>query len=702
MIDGFRIKYIEVIYDDGSKERCDLGNIIKESEHKEKYNYLSNSAKLSILFDQYTLGLVGEFRKPTNNRFFMNIGIEIQGAEKLLVLSNNPSYHSAYDNGFYYTDVAADRKPKGPIPPDKPEYPVEAKPMEPDEYIKGFPCWAYPLTLFSVDDIPRYTLFALVRAKKKYYALLALTSGDVTGFIGPSSKLELFIGQKTNNIDLSWFLSIGIDEDPYIAVEKAVNYATTKIPLKHRSTKKEPLFLNKLGWCSWNALLTEDLSRDNILRIVRGLIEKGIPVRWVIIDDGWQDEAKRADIWYERVLRRLSADKKKFPNGLREIVMRLKKLGVEMVGLWHTINVHWSGFERAVVDALKVDSYYSTRMKSHIPPAEMSKAVQFYTKFFRWIKENGFDFVKVDNQWIIHALYWDKHTVGEAARNIQLALQVSAAINGLDILNCMSMTPENYSNYFLSNVLRISGDYIPLWKGDARLHTLFSVYNSLLFSHIAYPDYDMWMTYDPYAKVHAVARIFSGGPIYITDRHPERTDVRLIKRIVLPNGEVIRVDEPGLPTRDILFKDPYNEEALLKIASRSRHTYVMALFNINRNGKEIEEHISLDILPYNVPEGKYAYYKVFSNEKGIINRNDEIPIRLQELDTEILVISPIINGTAIIGLTEYLLPAYPLTVMTLDNGRLLIITRVSGTLLTYKEGKFISRKVMEGEMTILE
>ena len=112
MIDGFRIKYIEVIYDDGSKERCDLENIIKESEHKEKYNYLSNSAKLSILFDQYTLGLVGEFRKPTNNRFFMNIGIEIQGAEKLLVLSNNPSYHSAYDNGFYYTDVATDRKPK--------------------------------------------------------------------------------------------------------------------------------------------------------------------------------------------------------------------------------------------------------------------------------------------------------------------------------------------------------------------------------------------------------------------------------------------------------------------------------------------------------------------------------------------------------------------------------------------------------------
>jgi len=119
--------------------------------------------------------------------------------------------------------------------------------------------------------------------------------------------------------------------------------------------------------------------------------------------------------------------------------------------------------------------------------------------------------VKIDNQWAVNALYWGAQKVAEASRDIELALQVAAEEKDLNVLNCTSMAPENYYNFVLSNAMRVSEDYIPFWAANAKPHTLFSVYNSLLFSHIAYPDYDMWITYDPNERLHAVFRIFSGA-----------------------------------------------------------------------------------------------------------------------------------------------------------------------------------------------
>jgi len=261
------------------------------------------------------------------------------------------------------------------------------------------------------------------------------------------------------------------------------------------------------------------------------------------------------------------------------------------------------------------------------------------------------------------------------------------------------MAPEGYSNYFYSNVMRVSKDYVPFWKADAKLHTLLSVYSSLLFSYLAYPDYDMWMSYDPHAKIHAVARVFSGGPIYITDRHPEKTDVELLKMLVLPDGEVIRVDEPGLLTRDILFIDPYNEKALLKIASRSRHTYVVALINVNREGIEIEDEISLEDMPYRVEDKSYVYYMVFSGKWGFATPKDRVKVSLKELDAEVVVFSPIKSGKSVIGLKEFILPPYPVKVIEAED-KLAVKPRTSGTLI-YIENSTLHQVKISKDLAIV-
>ncbi|MEM0249075.1 MAG: Sip1-related alpha-galactosidase, partial [Ignisphaera sp.] len=179
-----------------------------------------------------------------------------------------------------------------------------------------------------------------------------------------------------------------------------------------------------------------------------------------------------------------------------------------------------------------------------------------------------------------------------------------------------------------------------------------------------------------------------------TDRHPEKTNIDLLKKIVLPSGETVKVDEPGLPTKDILFRDPYNENVLLKIASRIRDSYALAVMNVNRDGVEIEERVNLDVLPYSIADERYAYYMVFSGKKGVIDKNERVDIKLKELEAEVIIFTPIENEKAVIGLKEYVLPPYPITVYRLGN-KVFVTTKASGTLVYYTNGVF--KEVIIGE-----
>ena len=612
----------------------------------------------------------------------------------ILVLTTHKDAAKYHSMAFgYYNQIAINKEPRGPKPPEDPEYPPQLGFISHDEYVRGYPCWTYPVISRDLKLIPYYSVFLLADYGGKYMAVLTFTDKCITTYLDPGPKLRAFLGKDMDNISLSWMASIAIDEDPYKAIKQCVMTASSRLPFKSRGRKRTPVFMEKIGWCSWNALLTEDLSHENVVKIVRGLMDRGIRLGWVIIDDGWQDEVKREG-WPHRILRRLSTNER-FPAGLMGTVRSLKDLGVSLVGLWHTINIHWSGFERDLSRDFGVAGYFSKFNESYVPPPKMDEAFELYKRFFEWVKCNGIDFVKVDNQWVIHALYNGDFSVGESSRNIELAMQAAAYANGLDILNCMSMAPENYSNFLFSNATRVSIDYIPFWKTDAKLHTIFSVYNALLFGHIVYPDYDMFMSYDPYALVHAVARIFSCGPLYITDREPERTNIDLLKRLILPDGRLVRVCEPAMPTRDVLFRDPYNEPVLLKVASRVGESIAIAAFNVSRSGARISDSITLNILPFSVKRQRYVYYKVFGDEWGVLEWDDGLNISLGELEVEVIVLSPIEGDKAVIGLKEFILPPSPISIFRTSDGRVLVQSAASGTLLYYVNGRFIERRVEE-------
>lgn len=119
-------------------------------------------------------------------------------------------------------------------------------------------------------------------------------------------------------------------DDLYHLIETALNYYTRFI--KKQSDKidyKDISMLQNLGYCTWNAF-GKSINKEKLFDSLNSLQSNNIPVKYVIIDDGWQE------ISYERITS-MDTCKNKFSGGLKETVFEIKSKYpfVEFVGVWH-------------------------------------------------------------------------------------------------------------------------------------------------------------------------------------------------------------------------------------------------------------------------------------------------------------------------------------------------------------------------------
>lgn len=74
--------------------------------------------------------------------------------------------------------------------------------------------------------------------------------------------------------------------------------------------------------------------------------------------------------------------------------------------------------------------------------------------------------------------------------------------------------------------------------------------------------------------LHGMARAVSGGAVYVSDK-PGQHDFTLLRRLVLPDGRVLRAQLPGRPTRDCLFMDVLRDnKTMLKVGRGARGSTV--------------------------------------------------------------------------------------------------------------------------------
>jgi len=431
-----------------------------------------------------------------------------------------------------------------------------------------------------------------------------------------------------------------------------------------RENKAFPEPLEYIGWCTWNSSeMGKHLDEEHLLKGVATFTDNFFPLGWLLIDDGWFDQQGSQ-------LNALTPNKEKFPNGFKSLTSKLKdEYGLKHVGIWHAYNGYWNGInpDSPLGKRYKTELFNWTQNErvdvpskavsySFIKPTSDSLKA-FYDQWHRYFLNEGFDFVKVDNQLVTERMCINTYPIDLIAVKMHEALYASVFknFNGA-VINCMDMTNEAFYNFGRSAVARTVEDYFPerdggvgykLEKGGPAAHVLMALYNSLYFSQMVYPDFDMFESDHTYAAFHAAARAISGGPVYVTDI-PGKQKFDVLWPLIDANGRIIRADRPCQLTEDCLFQLQDNKP--LKAFSMAGNAGLMAVFNA-ADADLVEGTVS----PADIQglEGEsFVAYEFYSGDLTILKKDEQKKVTLNRMDNEYYNFVPIEKGGSLIGLVN--------------------------------------------------
>ncbi|KAG2609743.1 hypothetical protein PVAP13_4KG228466 [Panicum virgatum] len=190
-----------------------------------------------------------------------------------------------------------------------------------------------------------------------------------------------------------------------------------------------------------------------------------------------------------------------------------------------------------------------------------------YNELHAYLAAAGVDGVKVDVQCILETLGAGHGGRVQLTRQYHQALDASIAKNFPEngIIACMSHNTDALYCSKQTAVVRASDDFYPRDPVSHTIHIASVAYNSVFLGEFMLPNWDMFHSLHPAGDYHGSARAISGGPVYVSDA-PGKHNFELLKKIVLPDGSILRARLPGRPTKDCLFTDSARDGvSLLKI-----------------------------------------------------------------------------------------------------------------------------------------
>ncbi|CAL5207696.1 unnamed protein product [Lathyrus oleraceus] len=482
-------------------------------------------------------------------------------------------------------------------------------------------------------DIPLETQFILIEIKESknqkqnspviYTVLLPLLEGQFRAVLQGNDKNEIEIclesgdpAVETNQGLHLVYMHAGTN--PFEVISQAVKAVEKHMQtFLHREKKILPSFVDWFGWCTWDAFYT-DVTAEGIEEGLKSLSEGGASPRFLIIDDGWQQiesKPKDADSVVQegaQFATRLTGIKEntKFQkngggNGLEHVVDQTKQLhNMKYVYVWHALAGYWGGVKPTAIgmehfNTVVAYPIHSPGVLGNQPDAVMDsltvhglglvhpkKVFDFYNELHAYLASCGVDGVKVDVQNIIETLGSGHGGRVSITRSYHQALEASIARNFCDngCISCMCHNTDGLYSAKQTAVVRASDDFYPHDPASHTIHVSSVTYNSIFLGEFMQPDWDMFHSLHPAAEYHAAARAISGGPIYVSDK-PGRHNFDLLKKLVLPDGSVLRAQLPARPTVDSLFVDPARDgKSLLKIWNLNKCCGVVGVFNCQGAG----------------------------------------------------------------------------------------------------------------------
>ncbi|KAI4300776.1 hypothetical protein L6164_034112 [Bauhinia variegata] len=292
------------------------------------------------------------------------------------------------------------------------------------------------------------------------------------------------------------------------------------------------------------------------------------------------------------------------------------------------------------------------------------KVFNFYNELHAYLASCGVDGVKVDVQNIIETLGTGHGGRVSLTRSYHQALEASIARNFTDngCIACMCHNTDGIYSAKQTAVVRASDDFYPRDPASHTIHISSVAYNTLFLGEFMQPDWDMFHSLHPAAEYHAAARAVGGCAIYVSDK-PGNHNFDLLKKLVLPDGSILRAQLPGRPTRDCLFADPARDgTSLLKIWNLNKCSGVVGIFNCQGAGWcKIEKTTRIhdaspgtlsgsvtanDVDLFNQVagadwDGETIVYAFRSGEVIRLPKRASVPVTLQVLEYELFHFSPI-------------------------------------------------------------
>lgn len=515
------------------------------------------------------------------------------------------------------------------------------------------PWWIRPSFVCEPKDIPEQTQLLLFKIKNYYFVILALCDKECKSKVqGMDAGVRITCSSNQMNrmeiSDYSLVITAGID--PYKCCEKAVKRALLSMGKSSmfRRERTYPEMFEYFGWCSWDAFYHQ-VSHNKIIEKMDELKEKEIPVKWVLIDDGWLN----AD-YEKQLLKDFDADPVKFPKGLKECVITLKdKYDIKSVGVWHAIMGYWNGIEGGSQADIKLSGTTRKLPDNRIvPDAHAGNAFLFYDRLHEYLQNScGIDFIKVDGQSSISLFYTGLSSYGKASGEIQKGLNASAGIHFKHcMINCMGMGSEDMFNRVGSSIARSSDDFVPEVLHGFREHAIQNAYNSLLQGQFFWNDWDMFWSSHEESWQNSILRAVSGGPVYVSDGLG-KTDASQILPLICKDGKIIRCQDIGIPTTDCLFHNPVNTIYPLKIFNRYEENYVITALNINQDEKLCEGNIKIEDIP-TLKGRDWLVYHWKEQKLSQLTKEKNIDFNLLPNDGELFLLIPKEGEHPVIGIIE--------------------------------------------------
>lgn len=529
-----------------------------------------------------------------------------------------------------------------------------------------------------------FSVFLL--SNDQYLVLLPLPGINSVSWIDYGSEtpvvLSASLGTDTVHAEipvLAWHKSTNLYDACYQVWKLAVQSGIPGISASLRDQKHYPEMFNYLGWCTWEEY-KHDISEDIILNAIHVIERSGIPVRFLLIDNG-HEELYTGNYNNHRKSKLMSFDPNpvKFPNGWDPIISEKSNQGIKWIGLWQ----HQSGY----FNGLSEDNKFSEEIKTilemqpggkYLPAVDSVSLSYFYRSFMQSIKNHGFDFAKIDFQSEQFADYIGSENAALAHAITNNIMEDDSYKHNLPLLNCIAQDIVSVMNTKYSAVTRCSQDYRKGEISNARIHLLQSYHNMLWMGQTIFGDHDMFHSSDHICgEEMAVSKAMSCAPVYLSD-NPEDFVPDYILPLCLKDGKIIKPLSPAFPLPGSLFSNPLFEKNMYKvIAPMPNKAASVVCYNLYELGDatitgtfDRKDYCYANglIQPFvnnwSLPDEGLAIYD-WKNQK-IYGPGEMVNVQLEGFSNQLFHLIPVQKGIALIGLiNKYLSPA---TVESVEYG----------------------------------